>query len=1044
MNKLIPAAFVLLVQAPLAMAATYFVDAGKGNDAWSGRLGDPAVASTADGPWQSLARLARATLVAGDTISLRCGSVWNETLKISASGTVAAPISVRPYPSPCVGAGPSVDGFSRTSAAAQWSRQGANLYRLQLPFNLVPNGVFEQGLAPWRVWSPAGDAQLLVSTACGPAGTACLQMKSGSGNEPTVVYGGTFSVAGGVSYRLRFDFKASAGTRLRAYVRRSVAPYDAVGVSTTVTGNGAWQSVSVPFTGLRQLENARLDFDLAQGGTSASVDNVAVEQQVVNPFSVILGTTPLLPAHHPNRGYRSIEPTSPFLRTASDADVVSTALGGTGSSYVPTGSDFALPAGAVLQNGTTIRIRTNAWLMDERKVVGVSGDRLLLDRPTTYPLKTGWGYYLAGADWMVDEVGEWRYDASTTSVLIRTATDSAPSAPLSLATLDTCVDVAGSQNLVIEGLALTGCRTGVRAIATNAVVLRNLRMVDIASNGVFAPGSKALQVLGSRIERAGEHAVLGNATSLGVATGMLVSGNTVVDAGVARVNGKVVSLPVATLGAVIPGDAATVLNNNISGAGYNGIRTFGGGLVKGNLVESTCLVLDDCAGIYAFGVGTGSRIESNVVRDMPGGMDGKPVGSTSQAQGIFLDDHANGFTVIGNTVSEAESGILLHNAYNNTVQANMLYGNRRHQIWLLEDSSAKNVNGDIYGNVIVDNMLFSTAPNAAVGQQSLIKETTRFASYDRNRYSALISNRVVSESWPSGSGSLQFPGWQSVVSPSGVPRYPDLNGTVVNAVGFATFRILGGNIVRNGSMTAGNTDWTPWNERLPAATAVAAVCGSQSCLDVTGGASASLVASPPFSVVAGNWYRVSYDIRSVNPSQSISVLVRRGGGGSNGYESLMGSAEMITAQPGFQRFSFAFKATKSINAADATTKDIGARLYFDRIAAGNRVSLANVEIVPVSAADATVQTRLFANSGTVATTAVCPEASSNPAKCSQYIDFANGSRISWPLYIAPKSSVVGYTRDTSLVDSDGDGISDEQDQCPGTPGGAVTNAKGCS
>ena len=91
-----------------------------------------------------------------------------------------------------------------------------------------------------------------------------------------------------------------------------------------------------------------------------------------------------------------------------------------------------------------------------------------------------------------------------------------------------------------------------------------------------------------------------------------------------------------------------------------------------------------------------------------------------------------------------------------------------------------------------------------------------------------------------------------------------------------------------------------------------------------------------------------------------------------------------------------------------------------------------------------MQTKLFANPGAVAATAVCPEATSNPAKCSQYIDFANGSRISWPLYIAPKSSVVGYTRDTTLVDSDGDGISDDQDQCPGTAGGAVTNAKGCS
>ena len=142
--------------------------------------------------------------------------------------------------------------------------------------------------------------------------------------------------------------------------------------------------------------------------------------------------------------------------------------------------------------------------------------------------------------------------------------------------------------------------------------------------------------------------------------------------------------------------------------------------------------------------------------------------------------------MVRNTVSDAETGILLHNAYNNTVQANTLYGNRRHQIWLFEDSKVKSADGDIYGNVITDNLFFSTSPNAAVGQQSIIKDTSRFATYDRNRYSALISSRVVSEDWPTGSGSFQFPTWQSAMTPTGVARLLELNGSVVNAVGFAT------------------------------------------------------------------------------------------------------------------------------------------------------------------------------------------------------------------------------------------------------------------
>ena len=1043
MNKLIPAALALIFNAQLATAAIYYVDAARGNDSWSGRLGDPSATATADGPWQSLSRVSRAPLVAGDSISLRCGSIWNETLTIPASGTAAMPIAVRPYPSPCAGEAPMIDGFSRSNAA-HWTRQSANVYKLPLPFALIPDAGFNLGLGLWRVWSPAGDAQLAVAAGCGPDGSNCMQMKSGTGSSASVIYGPTFAVVGGTSYRMRFDFKAAAGTQLRAYVRRSVAPFDVVGVAGTFHGNGAWQSVSMPFNGLAQLNNARLDFALTSGGSNASVDNATVEQQVGSPFLASLGAAPLIAAHHPNRGYNPLAETSPYLRAAADADVVATPSGGTGSSYVPTGSDLTLPIGGVIQTGTTIRIRTNAWLIDERKVVGVSGNRLLLDRPTSYPLRAGWGYYLVGAAWMVDQAGEWFYDEASSAILTRTAIDAAPQTPVALATLGTCINLTGKKNITVDGLHLTGCRTGVNATASAAVVLRNLKLTDIGTNGVFAPGSSALQVVGSRIERTGEHAILGNAPSLGVATGMLVSDNTVIDAGVARVNGKAVTLPVSTLGAVMPGDGASVFNNSVSGAGYHGIRTHGSGQVKGNLVESACLVLDDCGGIYAYGAGAGGRIESNVVRQIPGGLDGKPAGATSQSQGIFLDDHASGFTVVRNTVSDAETGILLHNAYNNTVQANTLYGNRRHQIWLFEDSKVKSADGDIYGNVITDNLFFSTSPNAAVGQQSIIKDTSRFATYDRNRYSALISSRVVSEDWPTGSGSFQFPTWQSAMTPTGVARLLELNGSVVNAVGFATFRILGGNIVRNGSMTAGVKEWTPWNDRLPMATAAAEACGAQSCLVVTAGASSSLVATPPFSVVVNNWYRVSFDVRSSTAGQSLAVNVRRGGGGTNGYESLMGSPEMVTTKTEFQRFSFTFKANKTINAADQITRDIGARLYFDRLAPGIRITLTNVEIIPVSAADATMQTRLFANAGANASNVACPEALSNPLKCGQYIDFATGANITWPLYVAPKSSVVAYTRDFTLVDTDGDGISDDQDQCLATPAGLVTNAKGCS
>ena len=54
-------------------------------------------------------------------------------------------------------------------------------------------------------------------------------------------------------------------------------------------------------------------------------------------------------------------------------------------------------------------------------------------------------------------------------------------------------------------------------------------------------------------------------------------------------------------------------------------------------------------------------------------------------------------------------------------------------------------------------------------------------------------------------------------------------------------------------------------------------CDFGPCLETTAGASPSLLASPNFSLTAGQWYRVSFDAATSHPSQPINVMVRRMG-----------------------------------------------------------------------------------------------------------------------------------------------------------------------
>lgn len=763
------------------------------------------------------------------------------------------------------------------------------------------------------------------------------------------------------------------------------------------------------------------------------------------PLQLFVAGTAQDLAHHPNVGHDTNTPLSVYLRAAANGD--QTVVGGrTGSTYLLTGSDLRLPVGAAITAGTKVRIRLNSWTLDERTISAATSGKLSLSTPTSYPIVAGWGYFLLGQLWMLDSPGEWHADITNRYVYAWMPDSQAPGSRVSISQLGTGVDLATLQHVTIDNLYARRTGTAFDLRGSTGVVVQNSRIEDTSRHGFYLPASTGTRLVANRIERTGLDAIAGLDNAVGIASELTAANNTIVDSGVIRgATGRATSLPQQGLAAISAGYRATVRANRITGASYHGIRTTGSSSIIDNVIDGVCLALDDCGGIYVYGAATlGTSVTGNIVSNIVGNLLGKPAGTTVQSEGIYLDDHANGVSVNGNTVSGAETGILLHNAFNNTLSGNVLYGNRKHQIWLFEDSTTLNAGGDLYGNVITGNQMYPLAPTAALGQQSTIADTAHFATFDRNRYSALISSRVVSESWPLGSNAFTFTAWQAATTAAGISRSPDANGSVVNAVGFSAFTVLASNIVTNGDISQGNKGWTPWNSTAPVATAVAQTCDGKPCLAVTAGGSSTLAATPPFSVVGDKWYRVSFDLRSTLTGQPVSVLVRRGGGGTNGYESLMGSAEMVNAPAALRRFSFAFKASKTVNAADPVTRDIGARLYFDRIQPGTQLVLMNVEIVPVSAADASVKSQLFANGTTSAASYACPDATTAPARCSQYLSFGTGSAITWPLQLPALGSTVIYSRDNSLVDTDGDGISDMQDQCPATPAGAVTNARGCS
>ncbi|MDP2031018.1 MAG: right-handed parallel beta-helix repeat-containing protein [Thiobacillus sp.] len=1034
--------FLLLVLSlKVANAATYYVDASFGNDNWSGNQSSPIGSPATDGPWQSLAKVSAKVLAPGDSVLLKCGGLWYETLTLQSSGTAANPITIGAYPSACANK-PIING-STLIPAHNWVRDTGNIYKLTSAIDVITFGSFENGLGNWTKWSPQNNATMNLITSCAQAGSTCMSFTAGSGTS--LVTSNYFALQGKQSYTASFTLKAPQGTTVQVLLRRAVVPRDAAGLTSSIVGTGNWQTLAFPFTATASLSSARLDF-VVPANLNIVLDDVKITATLANVLGVFDNGKTVNVAHHPNRGYDPLKPDSLYFSAAENANSVSLTNGGVGSSYVTTGTDFSTLAHPAITPGTGIRIRPNAWTLDDRKITSVSGSRLTFDSPTTYPVQKDWGYFLYGQRWMLDEPGESHYDAAAKAVYVWMADSLAPGNRISLGQRSTGIEASNRSHIRIDGLTIQNMATGVRMQKATNVVLNNMNILDTLGLGVDAMGSIDSGIEGSQIAR-----TTGSAIYAGDFAGSRFHAynNLISDIGVSTTNGIITSLPVgAQHAAILAGDSGDIRENRIYGTSYVGILPLANSLISGNHIENTCMVFDDCSAIYTFGQNNNSTIENNTVLHVVGGLPGKPAIIPTQSQGIYLDELSSGVTVRGNTVVDADNGIQIHNAANNQIENNTFYGNRNHHIWLQEGSKLLSPEGDIYGNQVLGNRLFLTSSTPAIRQTTLLPktDTTRFADFDGNRYFTFLWPNISTESWPTGSLHYTLPKWQAATTSANIPRNLDPSGTQVNSasLGYAAFRTLGGNIVPNGNFSAGTEGWGSWNATAPAGQMILASCALVGpCLTYAAGGSVGLVKSPNFSVIQDQWYKASFDLKTGTNGQTVGVITRRGGGGSNGYEQLMDTTFIATGSTSWQRYSFVFKATKSVNAGDLVTGDLGARIDFNGISPGQNISVTNLEMVPLSSVDATVSSHILVNPTGAMLDHDCPDGNGAPT-CNQYVSFTDNQSVSWPYAVQPHGSEIVYTRDSTLGDGDGDGIPDSQDSCSGTLALKAVNGAGCA
>lgn len=748
-----------------------------------------------------------------------------------------------------------------------------------------------------------------------------------------------------------------------------------------------------------------------------------------------------LPAHHPNRGYDTANPSSNYLRAAAAANVL-TVNGQPASNELTTGADLVLPAGVRLAEGARVRLRVNSWHIDESAVAAFDGRRLTLTTPTTFPVEAGWGYYLMGQLWMVDSPGEWHHSPAS-ALLHAWMPDSGPPTAGVLATvLPLGVDLNRRENVVVDGLVVR--RVGVAADIefSKQVTLRNSSFEDVAQSGVKATGSERATLESNTLLRTGVDAIDGGGRVSQAATGMTARNNLIRDSGVLMQGEQVLSLPRLAYAGILTGSNALITGNVLINTAYIGIRVRANSLVENNFIFGACSTLDDCAGIYVWG-DPGIVIRNNTVVRSRGYLPGQTAGGRTQSQGIYLDESTHGALVENNTVVDADHGIQLHVARDNVVRGNRLVGNRVSQIWMQETSARINPAGDLFGNTVQGNQIAPLSPGAVgLWLQTQYAATSAFGSFADNSYFNRVTSIVVAETTASGTRAMNLPQWQQSRN-IGSSQAVDIRATAASRAGYAGYTVSGVNIIPNTGLLQDAVGWSHWNPILPAGQLLREACAAGICLRYVPGGSPGNLISPNFSVKQGQWYRLTLDISAEQDAQAVQIVVRRGGGGTNGYESITDRTLAFTTGRAWARHSMVFEATATITERDSVTGDNGARVDFEGVKPGGSVSVARLELVPVTPSAVAQSLGMLVNVGAGTVSATCSAATIQATLCTQLYRLDNHQPVNWPQNVPPYSAVIFYGQDPSLRDDDEDGIPSALDRCPDS-GTAAVNAAGCS
>lgn len=655
--------------------------------------------------------------------------------------------------------------------------------------------------------------------------------------------------------------------------------------------------------------------------------------------------------------------------------------------------------------GAGISIRVNDFSINDRVVSGfdTASNAITLSQVASQGLNPRWGYYFYNKLWMLDSPGEFFFDGSNPAdmkVYVWMPDGAAPGNRVVTSSNAYAIDATSASNVVIENLRASRMGTGIAMSLSTNVVVRLVDIEDSYYQGILANNATGALIESCNIRRSVREGILA-----GQSTYFRILNNVVTDSGT-------IGSPVQSRGAITTyGSDNQIKGNVVRNSGYHGIAFGKRNDVANNLVENVCLALSDCGGIYTGNSPANndssphnSVVFGNIVKGVHGNPNGRDPSFTNIiTPGIYLDYRTANVYVAWNTVTDADMGIFVHAATGNTVADNIFhdyasFAIRIKDYWFSRITTPNKIQRNRFLG------LYAGPPIMLVPATTTV---AGMATYEGNRYSAMYTDNpetleiaktttYVNNRYTDSFMNLQQ--WRQAGN--------DTAGTVFDDVRIGPFAftpITGSNLLGNGTFDSGLNGWFAYAGQGDASVTLSTDCLSPGCALLTTGiqsSSGSLI-SPVFPVAAGKTYVVKFRDRAAGSAANVLVVPRMAGPRTyepfqdrfpvNVIDAWRSRSVLFTIPPDFQIGPTDFGARVDFAAPPNTT------LFVDDVRA---------EEVSYTANDPLDDSLLLMNPTSFSGTFSCPEALTNPQKCTEYVSFDDEAPVTWPVTVPARRTTI--------------------------------------